>query len=208
MSTFAELDAVNQATPTNFGVLDEAMAFATDEMAQAYKDDNKLFVQFYKRNLRNEAASLEAKRAIFETHTFILIKIPGDKHNDVNRIANEHDQQRFPVQFAKFQKGLEQIVGTPLDAVPFLTMAQIEEYKYLNVRTVEQLAGLSDGICQKIMGAVTHKQKAQEWLDAFKDADKMRAEFAAKTEAQQTEIEELKKQMAQLLASQQKDAKK
>lgn len=203
---FAALDMAHQAAPTNFAPLDDAMAFATDEQAQAYKDDNKLFVQFYNRNLRNEAKSLEEKRAIFETHTFILIKIPGDKYNDVNRIASEHDKARFPIQFAKFEKGQEQIVGTPLDALPFLTSAQVEEYKYLHVRTVEQMAGMADALCQRVMGAIVHKQKAQEWLDTFKDADKLRAEFNAKAEAQQKELDSLKAQLAALTAA--KDTQK
>jgi hypothetical protein len=83
------------------------------------------------------------------------------------------------------------VIGTPLSAVGFLTEPQVEEYKTLFIRTVEQLAGLPDVTCQKIMGSVTHKQQAQAFLDSFKSADTLRAEFQKKFEEQAAQIAEL-----------------
>lgn len=186
MSTFAELDAINQSTPTSFDTLDARMAFMSDGQRVERSQDAKLMVRFYSKQVKNEAKSLEQNRAVYEEKTFINIKIPGDKNNDVNRIAFPEDFQRFPIHYDHFQKGREQVVGTPINALPFLNETQVEEYKAIHIRTVEQLAGMADVQCQKFMGSIDHKQKAQQWLAAFNGADALRAE-----------IEQLKKIIAE-----------
>lgn len=192
---FAMLDAINQSSPTNFDALDQNMAFKSDASAMAYKDDKRLFVRFYSRSLLNLARSEEAGRAIHEDKVFINIKIPGDKNNDVNRVAFPEDFARFPEHYARFQQGKEQVVGTPLNLLPFLTEALVDDYRAMNVRTVEQLAELGDGYVQKIMGAVEHKQRAQKFLEALRGTDALRAEFEAKDRQRDEELKELKEQL-------------
>jgi hypothetical protein len=199
MSNFATLDALNQSTPTNLDALDSRMAFASDGQQIAQAADSKLFVRFYVRSVRNEAKSLEANRAIFEDQVYINIKIPGDKNNDVNRVAFPEDIMRFPQHYERFKKNQEQVVGTPLTALPFLTEAQIMEYATVYIKTVEQLAELSDVNAQKMMGSLDHKQKAQAWLDSFKSADALRAEFSAKADEQAKQIAELQERLAKLM---------
>jgi len=188
MTDFAVLDAVHQSQATNFDSLDSRMLMQSDSNKIERAADDKLFVRFYTKALRNEEKSLEAGRAIFEEQVFINIKIPGDKNNDVNRVAFPEDIQRFPGHYERFRKGQEQVIGTPLNAVPFLNDAQVEEYKALYIRTVEQLAALSDVQASKIFGSVAHKQEAQKFLDSFKSADSLRAEFQKKFEEQQAQI--------------------
>jgi hypothetical protein len=188
---FASLDAVHQSIPTNLDALDSRMAFQSDANQVSRVGDDKLFVKFYSRSLKNDEESLKQNRAIYEEKVFINIKLPGDKNNDVNRIAFPEDIVRFPIHYERFRKGQEQVVGTPLNAVPFLTDAQVEEYKALFIRTVEQLAGLPDVQAQRILGAITHKQQAQAWLESFKGAERLREEF-------NEEKKEMAKQMAAL----------
>ena len=55
--------------------------------------------------------------------------------------ASAQDKARFAKQYAAFRAGKsedEQISGTPLREWPFLTRAQVEEFRYLGIRTVEQ----------------------------------------------------------------------
>jgi hypothetical protein len=169
------------------------MAFQSDANQVSRVGDDKLFVKFYSRSLKNDEESLKQNRAIYEEKVFINIKLPGDKNNDVNRIAFPEDIVRFPIHYERFRKGQEQVVGTPLNAVPFLTDAQVEEYKALFIRTVEQLAGLPDVQAQRILGAITHKQQAQAWLESFKGAERLREEF-------NEEKKEMAKQMAAMQA--------
>ena len=188
MTDFAVLDAVHQSQATNFDSIDSRMLMQSDSSKIERAADDKLFVRFYTKATKNEAKSQEAGRAIFEEQVFINIKIPGDKNNDVNRIAFPEDITRFPIHYERFRKGQEQVIGTPLNAVPFLNEAQVEEYKALYIRTVEQLAALSDVQASKIFGSVAHKQEAQKFLDSFKSADSLRAEFQKKFEEQQAQI--------------------
>jgi hypothetical protein len=196
---FAVLDAVHQSVPTNLDALDSRMAFASDAQQVSRQGDEKLYVRFYAKSVKNVEKSLEANRAIFEEQVFIQIKLPGDKNNDVNRVAYPEDIVRFPIHYERFRKGQEQVVGTPLDALPFLTEPQVEEYKAMYIRTVEQLAGMPDVQCQQIMGSVAHKQQAQKFLDSFKGAERLREEY----EADKTKMEEANAAMkAQLEALQ------
>jgi hypothetical protein len=188
---FALLDAVHQQVATNFDNLDSNMVVKSDATRMERMGDDKLMVKFYSRSVKDDAKSKEANRAIFEEQTYINIKLPGDKNNDVNRVAFPEDIVRFPVHYERYRKNQDQVIGTPLSAVGFLTEPQVEEYKTLFIRTVEQLAGLPDVTCQKIMGSVTHKQQAQAFLDSFKSADTLRAEFQKKFEEQAAQIAEL-----------------
>jgi hypothetical protein len=201
---FAVLDAINQSQPTDFAAVDANMMFKSDESRVATAMDSKLFVNFFTKPVKHEAKSLEAGRAIFETHEFVNIKIPGDKNNDVVKDLSlePHYIQRFPVHYARFKKNQEQIVGTPLNLLPFLTEAQVEEYRTYNIRTVEQLAGLADVQAQTILGSIKHKQEAQAWLDSFRGADELRKEFAAEREAQAKQISELQAKIDALSRSQ------
>ena len=204
MNSFSVLDANNQAQPTNFEALDENMMFRSNESRVAQAADGRLFVNFFMKAVKNEAKSLEAGRAIFEEREFLNIKIPGDKNNDVVKDLSiePHYIQRFPVQYARFKQNQEQVVGTPLNLAPFLTESQVEEYRALNIRTVEQLAGLSDVNAQTIMGSIKHKQEAQAWLDSVKGAEALRMEYEADKAKRDEEMAALRAKIEELTSKQ------
>lgn len=199
---FAVLEAIHQSTPTNLDALDARMAFASDAQQVSRAGDEKLFVRFYTKQERNEEKSLEANRAVYEEKVYINIKMPGDKHNDINRVAYPEDIVRFPVHYERFRKGQEQVVGTPLNALPFLNETQVEEYKSMYIRTVEQLAGLPDVQAQKILGSIAHKQQAQAWLDSFKGAERLREEFEAEKTKMAEQMAAMQAQLAKLTTPQ------
>lgn len=199
---FAALDAVHQSIPTNLDALDSRMVYQSDATQVERSADSKLFVKFYAKSVKDEEESAKQNRAVHKEVVFINIKIPGDKNNDVNRVAFPEDIQRFPIHYERFRKGQEQVIGTPLSAVPFLTDAQVEDYKAIFIRTVEQLAGLPDVQAQQIMGSVAHKQQAQAWLDSFKGAERLRSEFEAKAKADRELIAKMQAQLDELTAAQ------
>ncbi len=134
-----------------------------------FRGDENLYVKFFIEPLQDRAASLEAGRPIFLDTEFISIMVPGDKDNIVVREIRDQDKQRFPRQYAAFKNNEQELVdGTPLGEWGFLSKAQVAELEYFNIRTVEQLANVTDANAQKFMGINKLKQRAQEYLEASK----------------------------------------
>lgn len=135
--------------------------------------DDSLLVVFYMGCIQNEAKTVEQGRPIFDDVECVRIIIPGDKNTINDRPASEPDKKRFAKQYAMFKAGLtedQQVSGTRLHEWPFLSRGQVEELKYLGIKTVEQLAEVRDDIVSRVPGMTTLKQHAQVWLGKSKDA--------------------------------------
>lgn len=153
-----------------------------------YAMDSKLHVQFYLRPVIQETLSNEANRPIFADVEFIRIMVPGDKLNIIDRIASPDDKSRFADHYAKFKAGqAEQVVGTRLEVVPWMSRSKVEEYKFFGVLTVEQLADASDQVGQKFQGFQQDKTRAKNFLEA--------------ASGNNTRIQELERQIAELIAA-------
>lgn len=134
------------------------------------KLDESLLVKFFTKQRENKAASLKEGRPIFKDVEYIDIRVPGQRSGGACRPAQYADKQRFPRHYLAFQqrKELPQ-EGTPLAEWPIMTRRNVEELSYHNVKTVEQLVGMSDGLAAKFMGMNTLKQKAILWLENAED---------------------------------------
>jgi hypothetical protein len=158
---------------------------------QRYAMDNKLFVQFHMRAVKAGAKSDAAGRPIFEDIPYIRIHVPGDKTTVIEEPVNDEYKERFAAQWAKFEKGLQQSPeGTPVEQWPQLTVGQAQEFKAMNVYTVEQLANMSDASAQKFMGGFELRRKAEVFLKVSKDT--------AEAQRLATENTELKGMLAAL----------
>jgi len=134
--------------------------------------DSKLHVQFYLRPVLQGTLSLEADRPIYVDVEHIRILVPGDKLNIIDRIASEDDRRRFADHYAKFKAGHgEELVGTRLEAIPWMTRSKVEEYKYFGIHTVEQLASASDSVGQRFPGFSLDRSKAQKFIEATSGTD-------------------------------------
>jgi hypothetical protein len=185
--------------------------FGLTEMAlderNRHKGDDHLFVNFFSHPMQNKEKSLAEGRPIFEDTEYLSIMIPGDKDNIVTRAVRPGDKERFPVQWAAFQNNNQELLeGTPLTEWPLISAAQREEMKHFNIRTVEQLANVSDGTSQKFMGIQVLKKRAKEYLEVAKEAaplsalqgelnkrDEEISSLSATVEAMQKELASLKK---------------
>ena len=85
----------------------------------------------------------------------------------------------------------EAVTGTPLEAWPVITRSQVEELKHFRVRTVEDLAALSDAATASGMGLQSLKQKAKAFLEAA--AGNGGAKFQAAIEQKDAQIATLEK---------------
>lgn len=156
--------------------------------------DDSLFVVFYMGILRNEEKSIEAGRPIIDDVECVRIIVPGDKNNIIDRPATDSDKRRFNKQYGLFTQGVkeeDQVTGTRLNEWPFLTRGQCEEFRYLGIRTVEQLAEVRDDIVSKVPGLVSLKQNAQVWLGKAKTSAEAAKQAKLMTD-QQTQIDNLK----------------
>ena len=184
--------------------IDFAMNFDDGQQSEA---DKRLLVMFYKDVVKNEVKSIEAGRPVFDEIDLVKIITPGSRDSFVGD-ATEQYQERFPRQWARYKAGQDQNIGngTPLNLLPWMTVAQVAEFKAVGCHTVEQLVGMSDAISQKFMGHLQIKQRAQAYLDAAKDAapilrlnaeverrDQQLAENAELMKAMQSRIEKLEK---------------
>ena len=156
-------DNMEAATlPTDWSKINEPL-YETDSR---FAMDSKLYVQFYSRPIINGEESNAAGRPIFHDIDCIRIMVPGDKLSIVDRLASEDDKRRFADHFAKFTAGQQtQLVGTPLEQVPWMTRSKVEEYKYFGIHSVEQLAEASDSVGQKFPGFYTDREKALKYVD-------------------------------------------
>lgn len=174
------------------------------DQSNQYKDDNRLFAQFFVEAVQNKVKSDAEGRPVFDEVVMIRIITPGSRDVMVTK-ANEFYKQRFPRQWAAFEQKRTQVVdGTPLEQVPFLTVGQVAELKGVNVYTLEQLANLPDNVSQRFMGFYGLKQRAQSFLAAAKEAapiTKLQAELEQRDNEialLRTQLEELSTQIAKL----------
>ena len=135
-----------------------------------FHGDQYLLVRFFLHPWHNKQRSEEEGRPIYEEKTYIEIMQPGNKDSIVKRPATNMDKQRFAEHFRKFEARStdEHIEGTLLSEWPGISRAQVEELKFLNVRTVEQLANIADSNAQNIMGIQGLKTKANKYLEDSK----------------------------------------
>lgn len=160
--------------------------------------DAGLSVTFKMHSHFNDVRTRDEGRPIFEMKEYILIQIPGDTTGNVFRPIREGDKTRFPKQWLSFLAGQEQVQGTPLTSVAWLSRAQCDELAFFRIQTVEQLASVSDSNAQRYMGLNELRRKAQQYLETIKSEapfTKLQSELATRDE----QISTMQGQLASLL---------
>ncbi len=136
--------------------------------------DDKLYVRFLHDVVPDPEKTKAEGRPIFKEVPFIFIQVPGNLLNNVRRPVREGDKQRFPRQWAAFEAGADQNIGSgmPLEKWAGVTRAQAEELKFFKIFkifTVEQLANVADNLVQKYMGIQALKTAAKDYLASATD---------------------------------------
>lgn len=179
--------------------------------------DENLYAEFYIKPVKQNFASEEAGRPIFQDVVFVKIMTPSDQLTQIDTIAREDHKARFPRQWAHFQNkqaGQQQVIGTPVGEWPQLTASAAEELRALKFFTVELVANANDGQLQRIgmiagMSPNSLRDKARAFLNLANDSAeeaKREAEIAklkAENERIKTETDrklaEMQEQMKSLL---------
>jgi len=160
-----------------------------------YAGDKGLKPRFYYVPQQDQELTEKEGRPMYKDKLFIEIKLPGNKDEVRKRPATEMDIARFRRVYKQFMENNEEseVVGTLLSEWPGVNRAQVEEMKYMNIQTVEQLVAMSDANAQGFMGIAALREKAKAYLAA--STVEAGAEIALK---QQKEIEELKELVANM----------
>lgn len=193
------MSAIATATmPTDWSAVPDAPGM--DE--SRHVGDDKLIVSFYRKPVVQPGASAEAGRAIYKEIDYIRIMVPGNKLEITDAPMNDLHARRFADKYAKWKAGAGNVVeGTPLSALPKMTPSKVEEYKYFNITTVEQLANAADSVGQKFFGFSEDKRAANAFMELAKGnapIEKMNEELKhrdAKIEEMQSQIEALTRMM-------------
>jgi hypothetical protein len=159
--------------------------------------DKRLNIRFFSKARQDIHASTEAGRPIFKEVDYIQVMTAGDRNQAVVRPIAPSDMQRFGAQYDHWKKtqNNDMVVGTPLEAWNILTLAQIEEFRYFGIRTIDQMAELRDDIVGKIPGAAQLKQKAAAFLQILKDEAPMK-KVQAELDKRDLELSTLKTAIA------------
>lgn len=181
----------NNQPPTDWSQFDQQMGNKSSGDANRFAQDGRLHVRFFTKPRLNPDKSQEANRPIYEDTVYIEIMMPGEKNNIIVRPTRDGDFSRFHQQYALFKQGIaDQVVGTPLKVLPFLTESQVEELAWFKIRTVEQLADLSDNA--QFMGAVELKNKAKRFLDLSRSNETLHSELQTQKHAAEESERRLK----------------
>ncbi len=149
-----------------FAMTDNAMS----DQSNRFRKDENLFVKFHIKPLQSKGKSVIEGRPIFEDQEYVSIMVPGNKTSIVDRPARQTDRDRFPKHYAAFKANEGDLLeGTPLEQWPQISRSQVEELRYFNVRTVEQVAQMADAQAQQFMGINTLRTAARLFIDAAKE---------------------------------------
>ena len=159
----------------------------------AYEDG--VFATFYDEAIKDEAETEKQGVPVFVERVFINIKIPNQVDN-ISRPAQDADKKRFPLSWQAYQTGREPLDGgIPLEEWPQLTVSELKVCHAVGLKTVEQLAEISDsGVHRLGMGGHSMKTRAGKYLNARGEEDRLRSrvkELEAKVKELEAEIAKL-----------------
>jgi hypothetical protein len=181
--------------------------FSTDSFASMIKQDpyadaGQIRVEFYMRPCLDRKASQKEQRAIYVEKEYLKIFTPGAvKYSIVDRPVWPVDKARFKNQYAAWKSGKAQPrIGTPLAALAgtWISLAQVEEMRFFQIHTVEELANMSDGIAQQFMGIHSLRQAAKDFLGSGEATKKALAEKDEQIATMQKALEEMNARVAQI----------
>ncbi|HEY1299236.1 MAG TPA: hypothetical protein VGF07_01990 [Stellaceae bacterium] len=122
---------------------------------------------FFMDTIEDRVASNAAGRPIYREIERVRIIIPGAVATISVKNVSDIERNRWPEAYAAFKSGQEApITGTPIEEWPVLNRAMVGELRHLEIRTVEELARLSDVQVQRIgMGGTILRERARAFLD-------------------------------------------
>ncbi len=167
--------------------------------------------RFFIDSVQDEMASAAHGRPIFRDVERVEIILPGNPHLRPVHAVNDEHRMRWQREYEAFRNGVEiSPEGTPLEDWPVLSRSQVLELKGLALRTVEDVARMTDTATQRIgTGGQLLRERAVAFLD-----DAASSAFTTKVSAEneqlitdntylKQQVETMKGQLDQLFAERQ-----
>lgn len=157
--------------------------------------------RFYTEAVHNKAASEREGRPIYDDVEMVEILIPGDRRTTVVQYVNDEVKRRYRREYEAFTQNRDAPVdGTPIDQLPGITRAMVEELRYFHVHSIETLARLSDEQMGKLgMAGRSLRDKAIRWVERTEGAA-AEEKLAAENRQLRENMGLLEKQMADMQA--------
>jgi len=166
-------------------------------------EDKDLIVEFTLEAVESSMKTEQAGHPVYDDCEFVKIVVPADPRNIIFTHATKEHIKRFPDEYKAFKENASlPVTGTPIEHWAHLTKGQVAQFKALEIRTVEQLANLSDANAGAIMGYHDLRRKAQAYLKTAQDASAL-----AKQEAAFEDLRKLLAEQATQIASLQAEKK-
>lgn len=172
--------------------------------------EEKLFVKFHMGAVLDGAETARLGFPKYKDTPCVTIAIPGDKSLVIDRPVWDDennprsDTQRFAKAWAAFKAGHadDALIGHPLTEWPPISKGHIETLTFQKVRTVEQLASMSDATCQRFLGSLALREKAKQWL-VEREKERPFQELRQEMEVKDKAVAELREELASLRAAMQ-----
>lgn len=119
----------------------------------AQEDDKALIVEFFVGKKLMGAKSEVLGRPVYEDREFVKIMIKGqDKQIVIEEVKPAH-KAKYPIAYLQFQQSKPMpLIGTPIEMLPGVGPSMAHHLKGINLRSVEDVANISDENVLQAMG--------------------------------------------------------
>lgn len=172
-----------------------------------WKNDEKLTVEFYEDQIFNEFRTKESRQIEYDTVEMVKIINPADRFSIECHKVDEIDRRRFPLEYQLFKSGRNQIVGTAIETVDFVSQNQAAKLRHIGIRTVEQLERLTateqmqvglDG--KELRDNAAKYMTTQREFKRLRESAEAKAEILSEIDKVRQELEELRGQREKLVS--------
>lgn len=180
--------------------LDGALAVVGRGGGTRFAEMNKgITPVFFVEDLPDDAATEKAGTLKVRSHERVRLITAGDMLSAPVHPVTKEIIERFPDQYDRWKRtrSNDHIDGTPLSAWPQANRGFVMELNALNIRSVEDLAAVSDANISRITDGRIWREKAVAWLATSKDAGAA-AKYAAENERLRADVDDLKRQLSEL----------
>lgn len=125
-----------------------------------------LRARFYDHAQLDVQASQAAGHSVYKDVVMVELTVIGSKNESISKPATDELREEFPREWAEYKgERFTDADLTPLTVLEGFTVARQREFEGLGIRSVQDLANVSDGNVQRIREGITLKTQAIKWLE-------------------------------------------